>query len=140
EAQRALRPLRILMRSQWLQATKEVEDLPVASPYAVSYFTLPQHWRFLELVHQAKGGTNVLPGGDFELSPDQVSEGWLPQEHALDSDEVKLVARRVATNPKEGRQCLMLQISPKGPPPPPAALGRAFVGVAGPTGRLPAGT
>ncbi|HLJ92723.1 MAG TPA: hypothetical protein VKU02_05945, partial [Gemmataceae bacterium] len=37
ESQRALRALRILMRYQWLNATKAVEDLPVASPYAVSF-------------------------------------------------------------------------------------------------------
>jgi hypothetical protein len=140
EAQRALRALRILMRNQWRQATKEVEDLPVASPYAVSYFTLPLHWRFLEMVHQAKPGTNVLQGGDFELKPDQVAEGWLPQESALDSDDVKLVARRVAKNPKEGRQCLMLEIQPKSPPPHPAALERAFVAVNSPSVRLAPGT
>ncbi len=140
EAQRALRPLRILMRNQWLQATKEMEGLPVASPYAVSFFTLPQHWRFLEQVHQAKPGANVLPGGDFELSPDKVSEGWLPQESALDSDEVTLVARRVTQNPKEGHQCLMLQILPKVPPPYPSALERAFVAINSPSVHLPPGT
>src|SRR5439155_14714169 len=67
EAQRVLRPLRILMRSQWNEAIKDLERLPVASPYAVSFFTLPQHWRFLDQVHQAKPGANVLSGGDFEL-------------------------------------------------------------------------
>jgi hypothetical protein len=140
EAQRALRPLRILMRDQWNLAKKEVEDLPVASPYAVSFFTLPEHWRFLELIRQAKPGPNVLKGGDFELSPDQVLQGWQPDERALDSDEVKLLARRVATNPKEGRQCLMLQITPKGPPPQPAALERAFVAINSPDVHLPPGT
>jgi hypothetical protein len=64
----------------------------------------------------------------------------LSQESALDSDEVKLVARRVATTPKEGRQCLMLQILPKGPPPHPAALERAFVAINSPNVRLPPGT
>jgi hypothetical protein len=140
EGQRVLRPLRILMRNQWLQATKELEGLPVASPYAVSFFTLPQQWRFWELVRQTNAAANVLPGGDFELSPDQIAEGWQPQETALASDEVTLVARRVTTTPKEGRQCLMLQILPKGPPPYPAALERAFVAIHSPEVRLPPGS
>lgn len=140
EGQRALRPLRILMRLQWLQATKELEDLPVASPYAVSFFTLPEQWRFLEQVRHAKAGANVLPGGDFELSPDRVAEGWQPQESTLVSDEITCVARRVTTKPKQGRQCLMLQILPKGLPPYPAALERAFVAINSPSVRLPPGT
>jgi hypothetical protein len=140
EGQRAVRPLRILMRYQWLQATKELADLPVASPYAVSFFTLPEHWRFFEQVRQAKPGKNVLPGGDFELSPDRVAEGWLPQESTLPSDEITCIARRVATKPKHGRQCLMLQILPKGQPPYPAALERAFVAINSPSVRLPPGT
>src|SRR5207247_4186731 len=49
-------------------------------------------------------------------------------------------ARRVATNPKEGRQCLMLQILPKAPPPYPAALERAFSAISSPIVRLPPGT
>jgi hypothetical protein len=142
EAQRALRPLRILMRYQWLQATneKEMEGLAVASPYTLSFFTLPQQWRFLEQIRRTKPGANVLPGGDFELSPDRVAEGWLPQESSLESDEVTFVARRVNTKPKEGRQCLMLQILPKGPPPYAAALERAFLAINSPSVRLPPGT
>src|SRR5207302_9341022 len=57
-----------------------------------------------------------------------------------DSDEVKLVARRVTTEPKEGKQCLMLQILPKGPPPYAAALERAFVAINSPNVRLAPGT
>src|SRR5206468_757313 len=40
DAQRAMRPLRILMRAQWEEAVKHL-TVPVASPYALSYFTLP---------------------------------------------------------------------------------------------------
>lgn len=140
EGQRVLRPLRILMRNQWLQATTELDGLPVASPYAVSFFTLPQQWRFMDQVRKAKAGANVLPGGDFELSPDRVAQGWQSQESTLASDDVVVAARRVTTQPKEGRQCLMLQILPKGPPPYPAALERAFVAINSPVVRLPPGT
>ncbi len=137
DAQRALRPLRILMRAYWEQATKEL-DVPVASQYAVSFYTLPRHWRFMDLVHQGRPGANVLPNGDFEVSPDRAPEAWLPQETTL--DEVDMVARRVTTEPKEGRQCLMLQITPKNPLLPPAALERTFLAINSPAVRLQPGT
>src|SRR5262249_19838171 len=75
EAQRALRPLRILMRAQWETAAREL-DSPVASPYAVSFFTLPRHWRFRDELTKAKAGKNVLPEGDFE----QPATLWRIQE------------------------------------------------------------
>src|SRR5262249_33774244 len=65
EAQRAMRPLRILMRAQWDEATKEL-DTPVASPYAVSFYTLPRHWRSRDELMRSRASANVLPGGDFE--------------------------------------------------------------------------
>jgi hypothetical protein len=139
EAERALRPLRILMRAQWDDAVKELQGLPVASPYAVSFYTLPRHLRFMELVHQGRPGTNVLPNGDFELAPDRVPEGWTAQETTL--DDVVLTARRVPDEPKEGKQCLMLKIAPKNPQlPPPAALERTYLAINSPSIRLQPGT
>ena len=41
DATRALRPLRVIMRDHWLQATATL-DTPTASPYAVSFFTLAE--------------------------------------------------------------------------------------------------
>jgi hypothetical protein len=138
EAERALRPLRILMRAQWERATRGL-DLPVASPYAVSFFTLPRHWLFLDQVRQSTPGANVLPGGDFELSPDKPADAWQFQEAALAEDQVELMARRVANEPKEGRQCLMLKISPKNPQLAPVALERTYLAVNSPAVHLPPG-
>src|SRR5262249_10297840 len=59
EAERSMRPLRILMRAQWEQAIRDL-DVPVASPYAVSFYTLPRHWRFLQQITQSSVGQNVL--------------------------------------------------------------------------------
>src|SRR5262249_29426468 len=137
EGERAIRPVRILMRAYWEQATREL-DSPVASPYAVSFYTLPRHWEFMQLVHQGKAGANVLPNGDFEMTSERVPQAWLPQESAL--DEVDLIARRVTEDPKEGNQCLMLQIKPKNPQsPPPAALERTFLAINSPAVRLQPG-
>jgi hypothetical protein len=93
EGQRVLRPVRILMRAQWEQATKPL-GTPVASPYAVSFYTLPRHWQFMDEVKRARTGANVLPGGNFEDEPARPQEAWVPQQTTL--DDVDLVVRRVS--------------------------------------------
>ena len=143
EAQRVLRPLRILMRAEWEKALRETGlgaplDVPVASPYAVSFFTLPRHWAFLEQVRQGKPAGNLLPGGDFELDPAQPSEMWQRQE-PVSLDDVVTEARRVAEGAKEGRQCLRLQIKPKNPQEPPPVLERTFLAINSPAVRLQPG-
>ena len=65
-ALRALRPLRVLMTDHWRQATITL-DTPTASPYAVSFFTLPKHWELFRELQNRHAGENLLPGGDFEL-------------------------------------------------------------------------
>jgi hypothetical protein len=51
-----------------------------------------------------------------------------------------IIALPRASWPKEGRQCLLLQIQPKGPPPHSAALERAFLAINSPDVHLPPGT
>jgi hypothetical protein len=138
EAQLALRALRVLMRAQWERASREL-DTPVASPYAVSFFTLPRHWRFAQEIKSSRVGANVLPDGDFEAPPQRVVPGWLVQEVPT-LDDVQAVARRVADGPKEGKQCLMLRVEPKAPLLAPLALERTFVAAHSPEVRLPPGT
>jgi hypothetical protein len=65
DAHRALRPLRVVMRDHWAKATATL-DVPTASPYAVSYFSLPQHWEFQREVEAARPLDSVLPHGGFE--------------------------------------------------------------------------
>jgi hypothetical protein len=147
EAQRALRPLRILMRAQWDEAIKAMDGLepgthtkPVSSPYALSFFTLPRHWQFVEQVRQSSPGANTLPDGNFEVEPNQTVSGWTPQLSSLDGDSVDLAARRVTDQPKEGKQCLMLEIKPKHPEEAPAALDRTILAINSPAVRLQPGT
>jgi hypothetical protein len=97
EAQRALRPLRILMRAQWEKAVRGM-DSPVVSPYTASYFTLPRHWQFVAQVQPATAswGKNVLPGGDFETPPQapRPEDTWRLHD-PTPLDEVELIALRV---------------------------------------------
>ncbi|HEX5269313.1 MAG TPA: hypothetical protein VFW33_02445 [Gemmataceae bacterium] len=182
EAQRALRPLRILQRASWEDARKDMVsggaerggtalkvtrgqapadaapptrplsgpasltgyasqlDTPVSSPYAVSFYTLPRHWQFMDEVRACTPMANVLPGGDFEAPPGNWPEAWLEQKVTLPTDGVELSADRVAEDPKEGKQCLRLQIKAKDPLHAPAALERTFLAVHTPAVRLPSGT
>lgn len=153
EAERVLRPLRILMRAQWEQAVRGL-DSPVASPYAVSFFTLPRHWRFLEEVRQTSAAANQLPDGNFEKPqaalpksesrqenkqlPAALPESWLRQENIL--DEVVTDMRIGPGMVKEGKQSLKLEIKPKTPQTPPPALDRTFLALNSPAIRLQPGT
>jgi hypothetical protein len=138
QAQAALRSLRILMRAHWDLAVKQL-IVPTASPFAVSFYTLPKHWQFMDEIKDQALGANVLPGGDFEAAQDQQLKGWLQQEPPS-LDDVTAVARRVTDEPKEGRQCLMLRLSPKDKLVPPLALERTFVAILSPAVHLPPGT
>jgi hypothetical protein len=67
-----------------------------------------------------------------------VPPAWLSQTVTL--DEVDLTAERVADDPKEGKQCLKLQITPKNAQAPPLALERTFLAIHSPAVRLVPGT
>jgi hypothetical protein len=139
EGQRALRPLRILMRSQWNEAVKSLDGNPVASPYAVSFYTLPRHWRFMEEIKRQSAGANQLIGGDFETAAvDGLPTGWTVERVSL--DDVELLSKVVASEQQQGKTCLLLQISPKNPLAPPKALERTFLAVHTPKLQMQPGT
>jgi len=81
EARRALRPIRVLMRAHWEKAVSTL-DIPTASPYAASFFSLPQHWQFAAQVAGTRPGGNNFAHGGFELSksasPDGAAVSSLP--------------------------------------------------------------
>jgi hypothetical protein len=151
ESERALRPLRILMRAQWDKAIKGL-DTPVASPYAVTFFTLPRHWQFMDEVKRSVPTANILPGGDFEPIPERTQDTWKLDEKTL--DDVELLAQRVSEvklpaaskgasstteAPQHGKQCALLQIKAKKGPAP-FALERTFLAITSPAVPLQPGT
>lgn len=73
-ARRALRPLRVIAREHWKQAV-ETLDAPNASPFAVSFYSLPQHWELTRYVRASRPAGNALPHGGFELSEAAPKEG-----------------------------------------------------------------
>lgn len=146
DSQRALRPLRILMRAEWEEAANSLgpDAPPTASQYAVNYFTLPKHWKFRALLEQASAGGNRLNDGDFEHS-DSIPAGWRVQQ--VTPDEVEGDIRITPDQPHDGRHCLKIQVrakQPTGPNAPPAGqisiLEPTYVAVTSPPVQLPPGS
>ncbi len=150
EANRALRPVRILMRAHWENAVRGL-DTPVASPFAVSFYTLPKHWQFIDLAKRSTAGANLLRGGDFEIAPERIQDAWKLDRPTM--DDMDMSAERVGElsdvkKPKskgdnqsiEGRQCLMLKIAPRQGKPVPPGLERTMLALTSPAVKLPPGT
>jgi hypothetical protein len=143
DAEVALRALRLLMRSHWEKAVRDL-DVPSASPYALSFYTLPKHWELLDRLRQMRPGASLLPHGDFELPAEEVQPGWIVQE-TPSLDPVQARVRRVPYPPEPdrkrgGKQCLMLEVRPKVKGVVPAVLERTFVALHSPAVRLRPGT
>ena len=95
----ALRPMRILMRDHWERAVQTL-DYPAASPFAVSFYTLPRHWELAHYLREFRLGPTALPDGNFDAArPDaegvvvSALPGWTVQ--AIAADEVVVDARIV---------------------------------------------
>ncbi len=141
EAQRAQRPLRVLARDQWKSLLKGM-DPPTASPFGVSYFSLPQHVALIRQIAGSSPRDNLLPDGDFENGKDSPA-GWQIVLNTL--DDVELIAKPI-DEAAVGKRALQLQVKPKAPPagqqppPPPQALERTFLGAESAPVRLTPGS
>jgi hypothetical protein len=90
-ARRAIRSLRVLMREHWRQATERL-DTPTASPYAISFYSLPKHWELYRTMSTSRPGGTGLEHGGFELSATAPADGaaisslpgWVPRRQVLD--------------------------------------------------------
>lgn len=105
EARRALRPLRMLERARWDQARKTFES-PTASPFAVAYDMLPQHWVLVNNLRSAEFARNQLLGGNLERLDTLARAGWGHFRHAQPG--VETVAELSPTAPNSGRFSLKL--------------------------------
>ena len=99
DAARGLRPLRVIMRDHWKLAT-ETLDIPTASAYAVSFYSLPQHWELAKEVRASRPASTVLPYGNFELASAIPAEGiainrlpgWSARTGSLETDRAVVAA------------------------------------------------
>jgi hypothetical protein len=75
-SQQVLELTRIVQRAYWNQATEPLSDA-VASPHAICFQTLPDHWRlFNQLARNPPSGSNLLPSGTFEDESTVAAAGW----------------------------------------------------------------
>ena len=72
-----LRILRQVQQACWNDAIAEL-CAPAQSPHALSFTTLPQHWRLMHYVTQQSSrlSDNLLPSGDFENVRLFSEDGW----------------------------------------------------------------
>ncbi|MHB1034122.1 MAG: hypothetical protein ACYC35_07035 [Pirellulales bacterium] len=135
EACRAMRPLRMLERAHWDAAAVSLGS-PLASPYAVSFATLPRHWELVNTLRTTRPGANRLSGGDFEDLERMIQAGW---RHLQSSrPDVLATADLAPDRPHAGRFSLRLLARPSGATPP-DALETAPVWVASPAVPIEAG-
>lgn len=105
EAQRAMRPLRLLERAHWEAAATQLRS-PVVSPLAVAYPTLAGHWAFSDRMAGAQAQPNLLSGGDFEDLRLLFENGWQHLQHPMQG--IATTAELTPDQPRGGRFALRL--------------------------------
>lgn len=82
-AERAMRPMRLLERQHWEKAIEPL-DRPAISPLAANFATLPEHWAFLRELDSAGESRNLLPEGGMEDFDGMDGAGWRLYPHELE--------------------------------------------------------
>ena len=118
EARRASRPLRMLMRGLWenasdamVRANTPAEELAleeqiklgrakrtgpplivptVASPPLVAFNTLPQHYLWVDWMKSARFGRNLVPSGTFDDPDILIDAGWANEAYSYDGIQAKV--------------------------------------------------
>jgi hypothetical protein len=105
-SRQALRLVRSVQQAHWELAVKELTS-PVASPYTMSFDSLPAHWRLIERLgrHRPRGETNLLPSGNFEDADSLLPAGW---DH--DQSDVEGVAAASELYPEGYRSAYSLRM------------------------------
>ena len=75
-----MRRLRMVERAHWEAAVAGLGS-PLSSPAAVSFATLPWHWRLIDRIASSRPGPNRLGGGDFEDLQTLLTTGWNHFQH-----------------------------------------------------------
>lgn len=130
EAENAMQMLRILQRAHWDDAVRSLPS-PVATPFAVSFQSLPEHYKLLARYGDSDAGSrgNLLPTGDFEDFDKMTVEGWKHTQHPHAS--LRAVAELYPKG-RRGNYSLRLVAAPIPGKPIPTALTRPVVTVHSP--------
>ena len=116
-AQRAMRSLRLVERAYWDVAVKGLAS-PVTSPGAVSFDTLPYHWRLVDRLKLCRFGPNRIAGGDFEDLDTMMRAGWRYIQHGyVESCQATVdLAPDAAHTGRLGLRLAAVAVDPKMPP------------------------
>ncbi len=132
EARRACRPLRVLMHGHWTQANAALAEAagkfypkrpkpapgerkpppdppllvpPVACPPCVSFYTLPEHYIWVDWIKGRQGygfGPNRVPSGSFDSEDEITAAGWVNISHQAEGLKTKIsTVPSEETEPKE---------------------------------------
>jgi hypothetical protein len=118
-ARKATSPLGQCQRAQWEQAADALGPV-TASPLAVCFGALPEHWTLVNAIRASSVGRNELAGGDFESLAALLDAGWRHYQHPQDG-----LTTGVELSPKQphgGRFCLRMWVQPADPKSPPALV------------------
>ncbi len=126
----AMQLARMLQRAHWENAIKKLPS-PVVSPYALSFQTLPAHWRLMRGVPERTltAASNKLPSGEFEDLDTLIAAGWRHEQRAIPG--VQSVAE-LQPSAKQGQYSLRLAAQPAAGEPPPVSLYKIPVTVVSP--------
>lgn len=113
KSQKAMALTRYVQRAYWELAVKRLSS-PVASPHAVCFQTLPDHWRMWRRLDRYKAsGENLLRSGDFE-DQDAVQTQWTLKSDVPGRDPVALNSKSA-----QGKYSLALTALPTSEQPAP---------------------
>ena len=81
----AAQSLRILQSAHWYDAIRSLSS-PTASPYTVSFQSLPDHWRLMADLGRTrfKNDANLLDAGDFEDIQAMIDDGWSHTQNTIE--------------------------------------------------------
>jgi hypothetical protein len=115
-AQRAMRSLRLVERAYWDAAVKGLPS-PITSPAAVSFDTLPYHWRLVDRLTGSRFGQSRIAGGDFEDLDTMMRAGWRYIQHATPLVQTAVdLAPDAARSGRLGLRLAATAVDPKKPP------------------------
>lgn len=83
--------------------------LPLASPPLVSYYTLPQHYIWLDWMVRSFGA-NLVKGGSFDNHAALESAGWINQSYQVEGITSKVLT--VASEDDPGQRYLKMSVEP----------------------------
>jgi hypothetical protein len=121
---------RMLQRAHWENAVKKLPS-PVLSPYALSFQTLPAHWRLMRGVTEKSlaAAPNKLPSGEFEDLDTLIAAGWRHEQRAIPGVQS---AAELHPSARQGQYSLRLAAQPAAGEQPPAVLNKNPVTVVSP--------